>query len=50
MKQIDKHEKAGDITEDDKKSLSDDIQKLTDDYVKQIEALAKAKSEELVKI
>lgn len=50
MKAIDKHEKDGDITEDDKKSLSDSVQKLTDDYVKQIETLAKNKSDELTKI
>jgi ribosome recycling factor len=50
MKQVDKHEKDGDISEDEKKSLADSIQELTDDYVKQIDKLAKAKQDELVKI
>lgn len=50
MKQVDKLEKDGDISEDDKKSLADSIQDLTDDYVKQIDTLAKAKQDELIKI
>ncbi|DBB04477.1 TPA: hypothetical protein ACH3X1_012577 [Trebouxia sp. C0004] len=50
MKQVDKHEKDGDISEDEKKSLADSIQELTDDYVKQIDKLAKAKQDELSKI
>lgn len=50
MKQLDKHEKDGDLSEDEKKALADSIQELTDDYVKQIETLAKAKQDELIKI
>lgn len=50
MKQLDKHEKDGDLSEDEKKALADSIQELTDDYVKQIEKLAKTKQDELVKI
>lgn len=50
MKQVDKHEKDGDISEDEKKSLADSVQELTDDYVKQIDKLAKAKQDELIKI
>ena len=50
MKQLDKHEKDGDLSEDEKKALADTVQELTDDYVKQIETLAKAKQDELIKI
>ncbi len=50
MNQVDKHEKDGDISEDEKRSLADSIQELTDDYVKQIEKLARTKQDELIKI
>ena len=33
MKQLDKHEKDGDLSEDEKKALADSIQELTDDDV-----------------
>lgn len=50
MKTIEKLEKDGDIGEDGRKDLEDAVQKLTDDYVKQIDALMKAKSDELTKV
>jgi ribosome recycling factor len=36
------------ITEDDERRADDEIQKLTDRYVKQAEAVAKAKEDELM--
>lgn len=50
MKQLDKHEKDGDLSEDEKKSLADSVQELTDTYVKEIDKLAKTKQDELIKI
>lgn len=50
MKQLDKHEKDGDLSEDEKKGLADSIQELTDTYVKEIDKLAKTKQDELIKI
>lgn len=50
MKQLDKHEKDGDVSEDEKKALADSIQELTDNYVKEIDKLAKSKQDELIKI
>ena len=40
----------GDISEDEQKSLTDTIQELTDDYVKQIDALIKSKQDELTTV
>lgn len=42
--------KNGEITEDDLKSAETDIQKVTDSYVKKIDDLAKAKSDEIMEI
>ena len=50
MKQLDKHEKDGDVSEDEKKAYEDSIQELTDDYVKQIDKLVKGKQDELSKV
>ena len=38
------------IAEDQRKDLEDTVQKLTDDYVKQIESLVKGKQDELSKV
>lgn len=38
------------LPKDDKKALEDDIQKLTDTYVKKVEDAAKAKTEEVMKL
>lgn len=42
--------KANEITEDDQKIGEDKIQKITDDFVKQIEEIEKAKSAEIMEI
>lgn len=50
IKQVGKLEKDGELSEDGKANLEKSIQELTDDYVKQVEKLAKDKSEELTNI
>ena len=50
MKLLDKQEKGGDMSEDEKASLEESVQELTDDSVKQIDEAVKAKSNELLKI
>ena len=42
--------KNSEITEDDLKSSEEDIQKLTDDYIKEVESIAEAKEKELFEI
>ena len=43
-------EKASEITEDDLRAAEEDIQKLTDKYVGQIESLVDAKEKEIMSI
>lgn len=50
MKAIEKLEKDGSIGEDQRKGLEDAVQKLTDSYVKEVDALIKSKSDELTKV
>ena len=50
MDKIKKQQKAGDITEDDQKDLEKDLQKLTDDNIKDIDKLTDAKEKELFAI
>ena len=45
-----KEQKAGDLTEDDLKNLEKDVQKLTDDYIKELDKLTAAKERELFEI
>ena len=45
-----KQQKASEITEDDYKTVEKDIQKLTDDYIKDIEGIADKKEKELFEI
>ena len=45
-----KQQKASEITEDDYKDIEKDIQKLTDDYIKEVENIADAKEKELFEI
>ena len=45
-----KAQKASEITEDDLKNMLGEIQKLTDNYIKEIEAILKKKEEELLNI
>lgn len=42
--------KRGDITEDDSKRMTDQLQKITDRYVKEIDALTTAKEKEIMEI
>lgn len=50
MDEVRKSEKTGDITEDDKFTLEDEIQKITDDFIKSIEAMADKKNKELMNV
>ena len=45
-----KLQKKSEITEDDLKDLEKDLQKLTDDYIKEVEKLTDAKEKELFEI
>ena len=45
-----KQQKASEITEDDYKIAEKDIQKLTDDFIKDIDKIAEKKEKELTKI
>ncbi len=45
-----KQQKASEITEDDYKAIEKDIQKLTDDYIKEVEGIADKKEKELFEI
>ncbi|HCQ74567.1 MAG TPA: ribosome recycling factor [Clostridiales bacterium] len=45
-----KQQKASEITEDDYKTVEKDIQKLTDDYIKEVEGIAEKKEKELFEI
>ncbi len=48
--QVNKLKKDGDVGEDAAANLEDVIQELTDDYVKKLDKVAAAKSEELTTI
>ena len=50
MDKFKKQQKASEITEDDYKEIEKDIQKLTDDYVKEVEEIASKKETELFEI
>lgn len=45
-----KQEKAGDITEDDLRNAEKDVQTLTDDAIKQLDAIAAEKEQELLDV
>ncbi|MGM0844627.1 MAG: ribosome recycling factor [Bacillota bacterium] len=45
-----KLEKNGEITEDDLRGYSDDVQKLTDDHITQIDSIAKDKEKEILEV
>ena len=45
-----KQQKVSEITEDDYKAIEKDIQKLTDDYIKEVEGIADKKEKELFEI
>uniref|UniRef100_A0ACD5UL92 Uncharacterized protein n=1 Tax=Avena sativa TaxID=4498 RepID=A0ACD5UL92_AVESA len=50
IKAYDKLEKEKKLSEDNKKDLSADLQKITDEYMKKIESIQKAKEQELSKV
>ena len=50
MDKFKKEQKKGEITEDDLKNLEKDMQKLTDDYTKEVDKLTAAKEKELFEI
>ncbi|QPC48362.1 ribosome recycling factor [Mangrovibacillus cuniculi] len=45
-----KLEKNGELTEDDQRGYSEDVQKLTDDFIAKIDKLAKEKEEEVLSV
>lgn len=50
MDSLKKMQKAGDISEDEQKIFSDDVQKLTDQYIKRVDEALKAKEEEIMQV
>ncbi|GAK02027.1 ribosome recycling factor [Geomicrobium sp. JCM 19037] len=48
--QLKKQEKDGDITEDESRRAQDDVQKLTNDFVKAVDEAAEAKEEEIMEV
>ncbi|MBR9834720.1 MAG: ribosome recycling factor [Alphaproteobacteria bacterium] len=50
MDALKKMEKDGDINEDDLRSMSDDVQKLTDRFVKTVDETLKAKEAEIMQV
>ena len=45
-----KEEKDGDISQDEQRSLSDDVQKLTDSHIKALDELLAEKEKEIMQI
>jgi ribosome recycling factor len=50
MDDFKKQKKAGEITEDDQKGLEDDIQKLTDKKIKEIDKMCEAKTKDIMEL
>ena len=50
MDKFKKEQKQGELTEDDLKDIEKDMQKLTDDYTKEVDKLTTAKEKELFEI
>jgi len=50
MEHLKRLEKEGHISEDDHKLWADEIQQLTDDHVKKIDAMLAAKQEEIMQV
>ena len=50
MEQFKKQKKAGEITEDDLKDLEEQVQKLTDKFVKQIDGIVSDKEKEIMEV
>ena len=47
---VKKFEKDGEITEDERKKMLDDIQKLTDSYIAKVDAVLAEKEKELMTV
>ena len=45
-----KLEKAGDITEDELRGYTEDIQKVTDEYIAKVDEIAKEKEKEIMEV
>lgn len=45
-----KSEKSGDITEDDLRGYTEDVQKQTDDYIRKVDEIAKDKEQEIMEV
>jgi len=50
MEKLKKMEKASEITEDDLKDMEKDLQKVTDDHIKDIDTVAENKEKEIMEI
>jgi ribosome recycling factor len=50
MDSLKKLEKDGDISEDDQRSMSDDVQKLTDKFIKRVDEVLKNKEAEIMQV
>jgi len=50
LKKIKEEQKNGDIPEDDAKKLEEEVQKLTDEFVKNMDLLYKEKEEEILEV
>lgn len=50
MDQIKKMEKDGDISEDEKKRLEDEVQSLTDEHISKIDALLESKEKDIMTV
>ena len=50
MEQIKKQKKDGDITEDDQKQMETKLQKQTDDFIKELDAILSAKEKEILSV
>ncbi|MPR74238.1 ribosome recycling factor, partial [Listeria monocytogenes] len=48
--ELKKLEKSGDITEDDLRSYGEDVQKLTDESIKNIDSITKDKEAEILEV
>lgn len=50
LEEYKKKKKDGEITEDDLKEVEKDVQKLTDNYIKEIDSICSAKEKEIIEV
>lgn len=48
--ELKKSEKSGELTEDDLRGYTEDVQKQTDDYIRKIDEIAKEKEQEIMEV